>query len=140
MSENQNNNLSYLFGARLKLLREALKTNQRNMAEMLGLPAYRLNRYEKGNNGSLPRIPTIQMLARFFRVPMDWLLSPQGNLNEPLPEEFLKNISNIKFNSYLALALRCSEINNEDIPEMVEEIERTIETLRKWKKKDDKER
>ena len=127
----KNKNLSYLFGARLCRLREAMKFNQKTMAEMLGLPAYLLNRYEKGNNGSLPRVSRIQMLAQFFNAPIDWLLEPKDNSDKPLPIDE-EQVSSIKSKSYLRLALRCSNFTEENIPEMVEELVHTVETLRKW--------
>jgi len=111
-----------------------MKINQKTMAEMLGLPPYLLNRYEKGNNGSLPWVSRIQELAHFFNVPIDWLISPEDNLDKPLPVDD-HQLSIIKSKAYLSLALRCSDFNEEDIPEMVKEIERTIETLKKWSNK-----
>jgi len=127
-------NLPYLFGARLRLLRDAMGISQTEMAEMLGFPSYLLSRYEKGNGGSLAQSQRIRIIAQFFGIPMEWFISPDNNLDKPLPIS-KEQISNLKSKNYLKMALRCSKFEEEDIPEMVQELEHTIETLKKWTKK-----
>lgn len=132
--KDSNKNLPYLFGARLRLLRDAMKVSQIEMAEMLGLPPYLLSRYEKGNSGSLAQSSRIRIIAQFFGIPMEWFISPVDDLDKPLPIS-KERIANLKSKAYLKMALRCSNFEEEDIPEMVQELEHTIETLEKWIKK-----
>lgn len=126
--------VNVLFGRRLKRLRESMKIPQKEMAEMLGIPVYLLNRYENGNRGSLPRMSILRMIAQFFEVSIDWLLSPEDDSDKPLPvsEEHLQKI---KAKAHQVLALRIADVPEDAIPEAIEEIERVIGLFKKWAKK-----
>lgn len=126
-----------LFGKRLKKLREEMHIEQRDLAKVLGIDKTVLSRYEHGNRGFLPRIPTIRMLANFFGVPMDWLISPEDDTDKPLPVSS-EHLQRIIVKTYNAMALRVAEIPEEDMPEVIEEMEKVIQKFKKWAKKDGK--
>ena len=136
-NEPQDKNVAYLFGTRLRRLREEMGIEQRDLAKVLGMDRSLLSRYERGNRGFIPRIPTLRIFANFFKVPLDWLISPEDDTDKPLPvgPDHLKKI---KIKTYNAMALRVAEIPEEDIPEVVEEVEKIIEKFKKWARKENK--
>lgn len=125
---------AYLFGKRLRLLRESMGgINQSELGAMLGLKPYLVHRYEHGNNGNLPRPKTLKKIADFFGVSLEWLLSLADNLNEPLPVA-PDHLAELKSRYYLTLALRCRSVPETKMPEAVEELERFTKLLVAWAK------
>ncbi|MGB9846216.1 MAG: helix-turn-helix domain-containing protein [Desulfotomaculales bacterium] len=135
--EPRDKNTAFLFGKRLKRLREEMHIEQRDLAKVLGINKDVLNRYENGNRGFLPRIPTIRRLANFFGVSIDWLISPEDDTDKPLPVS-PEHLQRIIVRTYNAMALRVAEIPEENIPEVIEEMEKIIQRFKKWAKKDGK--
>ncbi len=133
MREAKENRLPYLFGGRLKKLREAIDLPQKDLARLLGLPAYLLNRYENGNNGSLARLTTIRTIARFFGVSLDWLLSTEDDTEQP-PPLAKEELPKIRARAYHVLALRYAGVAEDDIPAAVQEIERVVEKFKNKEK------
>ncbi len=124
---------AYLFGKRVKYLRESMGIYQTELADMLGLKPFLLHRYEHGNNGNLPRPETLRRIADFFGISLDWLLSPVDNLNEPLPVT-PDQLNELKSRYYLTLALRCRSVPETKMPEAVEDLERFTKLLVGWAK------
>lgn len=61
----------YDFGARLKMLRQAAKFSQKDIAKRLSVTVGMIHRYE--NNTALPPVDKLETMAILYRTSLDYL-------------------------------------------------------------------
>jgi len=74
-----------VIGARIKALREGRKISREELAKNLNLSYWAIAKYESGER--TPDAATIEKLATFFNVSVDYLL---GRTNNPTPDHARK--------------------------------------------------
>lgn len=110
----------YIFGERLKALREELGYDQKEMGKKLNLSASAYGYYEQGRNE--PSLETLKKIAQTFQVSTDYLLGLSHTESHPviysvsdevsLSEQELKAILKMK---ELSLLKEISKEPNENI-------------------------
>ena len=81
------------FNERLKYLRESLSLSQAEIAKKIGLSKSSVNMYERGERE--PSIETLELIADFFNVDMDYLLGKSDHKNK---NEWLSTLAVPKHN------------------------------------------
>ena len=81
------------FNERLKYLRESLSMSQAEIAKKIGLSKSSVNMYERGERE--PSIETLELIADFFNVDMDYLLGKSDHKNK---NEWLSTLAVPKHN------------------------------------------
>ncbi len=79
---------------RLKQFRIALKLQQGEFAQKLGIYQQQLSKYEGGHNK--PSIEFLIKLNEIFNLNIDWLLTGKGNMFINQPQEYEANIKFVK--------------------------------------------
>lgn len=72
----------YIFGERLKALREELGFDQKEMGKKLNLSASAYGYYEQGRNE--PSLETLKKIAQTFKVSTDYLLGLSNTESHPV--------------------------------------------------------
>ncbi|NLI14023.1 MAG: helix-turn-helix transcriptional regulator [Peptococcaceae bacterium] len=117
-----------LFGQRLKALRLKANMTQKELGELIGIQHFKINQYEHGNKGFLPRTDNISKVANFFGVPEGWLTSDTDDsvdFNSQLPDR----ITEIK--GHILTAVKLAEVDDTLSSFLVEQIMYTIELFKK---------
>lgn len=69
---------------RMKMLREARKLTQKEVAEALGMPKSTYAHYEDGSNE--PKISVLVKLALYYEISVDWLIGNDAQNKASPPE------------------------------------------------------
>ena len=77
-----------MFGDKLKFLRKSKKLSQTEFGEALGLATSTVSGYEKGNR--MPDLNTLNKIADFFDVSVDYLLDRENEINNTEKEFIVK--------------------------------------------------
>ena len=85
------------FSERLRELRNSRKLSQQNLADELKISKSSVNMYERGERE--PGLETVESIADFFNVDMDYLLGKSTVANRALNSGLVPNISSVIPNS-----------------------------------------
>ena len=82
------------FARNLRELREKQGLSQEQLAEKLNIPRSTITHYENSKNNRLPRIERLQLIADFFKISVDNLLSTQMQQGLSTATEKLDSVPN----------------------------------------------
>lgn len=117
------------FGERLKALREEKQISQRELGQFFNLSQSTIAYYE--TNKKEPNKDTLQRLADYFHVSVDYLL---GRTNDPRPASKTENsLDDPKLKRIIDSLGRASDLDNEDISVIADQVDRLIEYAKKKK-------
>lgn len=133
MKENEGNAGDIMgFSNRLETLRKSINLSQEELAKILNINRTSIVHYENSNSGRIPRPDTLEQIADFFGVSIDYLLDRTDDKEVTIEEEgFISDTDDLS----LTELQKKYQITVDGEPASDEELEAAIEFIRSLREK-----
>ena len=120
------------FSNRLETLRKSINLSQEELAKILNIDRTSIAHYENNNSGRIPRPDTLEQIADFFDVSIDYLLDRTDDRGVTASEErFISDTGDLS----LAELQKKYQITVDGEPASDEELEAAIGCIRSLREK-----
>jgi len=120
------------FSNRLETLRKSINLSQEELAKILNINRTSIVHYENSNSGRIPRPDTLEQIADFFGVSIDYLLDRTDDKEVTIEEEgFISDTDDLP----LTELQKKYQITVDGEPASDEELEAAIEFIRSLREK-----
>lgn len=120
------------FSNRLETLRKSINLSQEELAKILNINRTSIVHYENSNSGRIPRPDTLEQIADFFDVSIDYLLDRTDDKEVTIEEEgFISDTDDLP----LTELQKKYQITVDGEPASDEELEAAIEFIRSLREK-----
>lgn len=120
------------FSNRLQTLRKSINLSQEELAKILNINRTSIVHYENSNSGRIPRPDTLEQIADFFDVSIDYLLDRTDDKEVTIEEEgFISDTDDLP----LTELQKKYQITVDGEPASDEELEAAIEFIRSLREK-----
>jgi len=120
------------FSNRLQTLRKSINLSQEELAKILNINRTSIVHYENSNSGRIPRPDTLEQIADFFGVSIDYLLDRTDDKEVTIEEEgFISDTDDLP----LTELQKKYQITVDGEPASDEELEAAIEFIRSLREK-----
>ncbi|SHE33046.1 DNA-binding transcriptional regulator, XRE-family HTH domain [Atopostipes suicloacalis DSM 15692] len=120
------------FSNRLETLRKSINLSQEELAKILNIDRTSIVHYENSKSGRIPRPDTLEEIANFFGVSIDYLLDRTDNKEVTIEEEgFISDTDDLS----LAELQKKYQITVDGEPASDEELEGAIDFIRSLREK-----
>lgn len=120
------------FSDRLETLRKSINLSQEELAKILNINRTSIVHYENKNSGRIPKLDTLEQIADFFEVSIDYLLDRTDDPGVTAEEEqFISDTDQLS----LAELQKKYQITVDGEPASDEELEATIDFIRSLREK-----